>query len=363
MRRPVPQTSGLSTLRNAAIFLVVVVALFLMRFFQAIFTPLVVAMFLLLLIDAVAKVMHHRLPRAPAWARNGAAGVLILAAFAVVGGIFALEAPPFASRLKNLEPRIDTVLGQILGLVGAPAITLEQLSSGVDPTALLARIFSTARTVISYGVLVIIYFGFLLASRAAFGRKLDRLYDTEDRRGGARRVMAAVRDAVERYVRLQTFKALIMALVAWAVVFAMGVHDPLFLAFVVFLAAYVPIIGPIAGSLFPGLMALVQFGDLAHPAILVGVLGGAVFTIDNVLMPKLASDELNVDPLLVLISIGFWGAILGAPGILLSTPLTVTVMAIAAEFQSTRWLAVLISREGEPLGRSVSEARAPSPRA
>ncbi len=47
------------------------------------------------------------------------------------------------------------------------------------------------------------------------------------------------------------------------------------------------------------------------------VLARRVFLIDNVLMPKLQGDELNIDPLLVLISIGFWGAILGAPGVLL----------------------------------------------
>ena len=66
-------------------------------------------------------------------------------------------------------------------------------------------------------------------------------------------------------------------------------------------------------------------------------------------MPKLQGDELNIDPLLVLVSIGFWGVMLGAPGALLSTPLTVTVMAISAEFDGARWLAILISRDGKPI--------------
>jgi len=38
---------------------------------------------------------------------------------------------------------------------------------------------------------------------------------------------------------------------------------------------------------------------------------------------------------------------LGLPGALLSTPLTVMVMAIAAEFEGTRWLALLLSKKGE----------------
>jgi predicted PurR-regulated permease PerM len=140
----------------------------------------------------------------------------------------------------------------------------------------------------------------------------------------------------------------LIAIVAGALMAALGVRDAMFVAFVVFLAAYVPIVGPAIGALFPALAAFAQFDGGARPLALLVVVGTAAFLIDNVLIPKLASDELNIDPLLVLVSIGFWGEIFGMPGILLSTPLTVTVLAITAELESTRWLAVLLSRDGNP---------------
>ncbi len=74
-------------------------------------------------------------------------------------------------------------------------------------------------------------------------------------------------------------------------------------------------------------------------------------------MPKLQGDTLNIDPLLVLISIAFWGFMLGPPGALLSTPLTVTLMAVAAEFAGTRWLAVLISADGQPMREQTERGR------
>jgi predicted PurR-regulated permease PerM len=344
--------AGYTALRNSVVFIAVVLALALVRFFQDILTPLVVATFLMLLIDAVSRVMQRRLPSAPEWMRGGIAGAVILVAFGAIGGLFVLEAPPFAGHIRALAPRLDDLLGRVMILAGAEPMTIRQIFSGVDPSRMLARGFATARSLISYGFLVIIYFGFLLASRSAFGRKVDRLYGTHAQRVSARRVVASVRNAVEQYVRLQTLKALMIALAAWGLMFLMGLHDALFVAFVVFLAAYVPIVGAIAGSIFPGLLALAQFDDLARPAILVGLLASIAAFIDNVVMPKLQSDELNIDPLLVLISIGFWGAILGVPGVLLSTPLTVTVMAIAAEFEGTRWLAVLISRDGHPISNA-----------
>ncbi|MGA0601047.1 AI-2E family transporter [Caulobacter sp. KR2-114] len=341
--------------RNATVFIAVVVALALIKYFQSILTPLVVATFLLLLIDAVARVLHDRMPSAPDWVRGAIAGSLILAAFGAIGGLFAVEAPPFAGQIAGLEPRINAVIAQVMGMAHAQPLTIGQIFSGGDPSHALTSIFATARSLLSYGFLVIIYFGFLVASRAAFSQKVNSLYDTEAHRQGARRILASVRNAVEQYVRLQTLKAAMIALAAWALMFLFKVNDALFIAFVVFLAAYVPIVGAIAGSLFPGLVALSQFSTLTVPALLIAILGSAVFVIDNVVMPKLQSDELNIDPLLVLISIGFWGAILGAPGILLSTPLTVTVMAIAAEFESTRWLAVMISKDGHPI-KGATEA-------
>jgi predicted PurR-regulated permease PerM len=338
--------------RNAAVFMAVVVGFFLIRFFQTELSPLVVAVFLMLLIDAVSRAMQRRLPATPRWVRGGIAGALILAGFALVGGIFVFQAPPFAAHLKGLAPRLDSVLARLMTMVGVTPVTIGDLFSGVDPSVLLTKVFSTARRLISYGVLVIIYFGFLLASRAAFGRKIDGLYDSEAHREAALRVVSSVRNAVERFVRLQTLKALMMALAAWGLMVVFGVHEALFIAFLVFLAAYVPIIGPIAGAIFPVLVAMAQFDDLTRPALLGGILGAVVLVIDDVLMPKLASDELNIDPLLVLISLGFWAAILGAPGVLLSTPLTVTIMAIAAEFESTHWLAILLSRDGHPVAET-----------
>jgi predicted PurR-regulated permease PerM len=190
----------------------------------------------------------------------------------------------------------------------------------------------------------------LVASRATFSRKVEYLYDTERTRESALRVVSSVSHAVDRYAWLQTLKALLIGVSAWILMTVLGVKEAVFVAFLVFLSAYVPIVGAVLGSVFPGLLALSQFDDLARPLLIVGVLATTVFLIDNVVMPKWQGDELNLDPLFILISLGFWAAILGAPGVILSTPLTVTVMAIAAEFEPTRWVAVLLSRDGRPSG-------------
>jgi AI-2 transport protein TqsA len=330
------------------------VVIALVRFFQVIVAPLVVATFLLLLIDAVARVMHRLAPGAPSWVRRGTAGAIILAGFILVGGALALEAPAFAARIQALGPRLNEFILRFGAMAGLKVASVEELISGVGVWKIVGGVFSAARGVVSFAVLVVIYLGFLLASRATFGRKVESLYDSEARQAAAHRIADSVRGAVEQYVKLQTVKAAIIAVAVFAVMSLTGSDEAGFVAFVVFLAVFVPIIGPAIGVILPTLLTLALFGEIGRTVIVAVVMEATVFVTGNVIMPKLTSDRMNLDPLLVLMSLGFWGLILGAPGVVLSTPLTVTVMAIAAEFEGTRWLAVLLSRDGHP----VVEAKA-----
>ncbi len=346
---PLSSLGGQATVRAAIIFLAVVAAGALVRIFKDILAPLVVATFLLLLIDALSRDLDTRFPKLPRLARAIGSAVLIVAGFAAVIVLLAFQGPPFAIELRGVEPGINRLIATVTAMLGQTSFTVHEVFGHADPSIEFGHAFAAARGAITFAGLVMIFLGFLLASRAEFSSKMDRLYDTQHHREQARRVFDSIREAVEDYVRLVTFKALLIAVIAFGVMLALGVESALFVAFLVFLAAFVPIVGAFAGAAIPALVALAQFGDITKPAIILAGLGTAVFVIDNILMPKLQGDELNIDPLLVLVSIGFWGLLLGPTGALLSTPLTVTVMAIAAEFDGARWLAVLISKDGQPM--------------
>jgi len=49
-----------------------------------------------------------------------------------------------------------------------------------------------------------------------------------------------------------------------------------------------------------------------------------------------------------LLSLSFWGLVWGVPGMFLSTPLTVTLMVVTEQFNGARWIAILLSGDGEP---------------
>lgn len=68
-------------------------------------------------------------------------------------------------------------------------------------------------------------------------------------------------------------------------------------------------------------------------------------TIGNVLKPQRMGKSLNLSPLVVILSLTFWGALWGIPGMLLCVPFTVISMIVFAQFPSTRKVAVLLSKK------------------
>jgi AI-2 transport protein TqsA len=325
-------------IRNAIVFIAVVLAGCVVKALQEIITPLVVAVFLLLLIDAFSLGVERRWPSCPEWLRLSLAAILTLAGFTAVVGVCAHYGRDFAAEIAGLEPKLNALIGRVSGALQFPALTLPDLARGDSPSTVLFRVFGAARGVVSRAVLVVIYLGFLLASRRAFTRKTLRLFPEPGRHEHAQRLFQRVRSATEEYMAIQTVKAAMIA-----------VNAP-FWAFLLFLAAYIPIVGGIAGALVPTLVALAEFESPVRPLILLVLLGGGLFLIDNVVMPKIQADRLNIDPVFVLLSLGFWGVMFGLPGVFLSTPLTVMVIAVSAEVPGVRWLAVLLSKEGELVG-------------
>ena len=348
-------------LRNAGVFLAVCAGGAIVNYLSGIITPLVIALFLLVLIDGFDRGVAQRLPALPAWLRSTLGVVLTVAGFAVVTGICAHDVPAFMTQIGVIAPKIDTLLDNLAAQFQAPAPRVGDVFRVFSSAASLTHVFGAARGFNSETALVIIYLGFLLASKRAFGQKIRRMFAAPGAREHAERVMGRVRTASEQYVWLQTLEGRPDRRDRLRHHAGDGCLDALFLALLLFLAAYVPIVGGFVGAVLPSLVALGEFDGPFRPLLLFALLGGTIFIIENVILPKLQSDRLNLDPVFILLGLGFWGALLGLPGALLSTPLTVVVMAIAAEFEGARWLAVLLSKNGELTRAGLPPPEEPAP--
>jgi len=69
--------------------------------------------------------------------------------------------------------------------------------------------------------------------------------------------------------------------------------------------------------------------------------------VGNILEPDLMGKSLNISPLVIIISLVAWGAMWGVAGMFLSIPITMVAILIMYNFDNTRWIALLLSRDGK----------------
>jgi predicted PurR-regulated permease PerM len=123
-----------------------------------------------------------------------------------------------------------------------------------------------------------------------------------------------------------------------------GIDFPLLWGFLAFLLNFIPNIGSIIAAVPAILLALVQFGFPSAIATLIVFLVINVI-IGNVVEPRLMGKNLGLSPLIVFISLIFWGWVLGTVGMLLATPLTMTLKIIFDNMEETRHLGLILGDE------------------
>lgn len=320
--------------------------------FADILRPLALAIFLWLTIDGFADALQRRMPFLPRKAAVPAALLVGLGFLAAVTAFVVDYAASFAGSIGAYRTRLDEVIGQVYGLLplqGAPP-TVGELAERANPSVLLQGIADAIQTFGSEALFVLIYVACLFAAQSTTGAKITEIFAAGEDRDRATRIGTAIRTSMESYLWVQTVTGLMIAAASWVVFSLVGLQNALFWSLVIFLLSYIPVIGGLAASLLPALFALVQFPTPVPAIIILGATQAIGFIVGNIIQPRMTGDSLNISVLMVFLSLAFWGKLWGGPGMFLAVPLTVMLMIVLAQFQSTRWIAVLISSNGRPDG-------------
>ena len=358
MKAPISLPTS-SVARNALVAIAVVATGAAVYWLRDILTPLAMAIFLLIMIDGVKRFIEAR-TRIPQRFAGAAALILIVLLFLasiwiIVNGAagFFDEATGVTSRIG---PRIDQILidgGRVLGIDTVP--TAAELMTQLDVRQYVADAALQAQGVLTGAFFVMIYLAFLLASQSGFRRKIVGMFPDRTARGEALEVFQRVRGGVEGYLWVQTVTGAMICAAAWLLMRAVGLQNAEFWTFVIFVVGFIPVLGGAVAGLAPPLFALVQFGTYWQAAVLLIGLQTILFISGNLIQPRMQGDNQNIDPVVVLLALAFWGKVWGVVGMFLSTPLAVMAMAILAEFKGSRWMAILLSGDGEPYADEEEE--------
>ncbi len=233
-----------------------------------------------------------------------------------------LAFPAYLERWQILEAAIRSRLAT-LGVDPGP----DYYASLAQPGRLLELATTAARnltSVLSLGLLILLYLVFMLAESVAFPDKWRAVFGQNSQGiGGA----ATVLRQVQRYLVLKTAISLATGTAVGVGAFLLGVDFALFWGFLAFVLNYIPSIGSFIAAFPAVIVALLQFG----PGRALGL--AAVYLAVNVILgnfadPILVGRQLRLSPIVVLMSLVFWGWTLGITGLFLAVPLTIALRIV-----------------------------------
>lgn len=326
-----------------------------------ILAPFALAVFLFLVMEGFARSIDAR---SDLLKRGGSRVISILVVFGGFVGFLGL----LAQGIAQFSGQSDAYIARINGLISetyvilklGEAPSLAELLFNDSGQKFISAIGNATSSLTGDLALILIYVAFLFLAQSAWPSKLDRIFPETDQREQVREVGRAARRGIETYLWTQTVISALITALTYATLLLLGVENALFLAALIFILNYIPTIGSIVAAIVPALFALVQ-PEVADwvpgrspndSYVFTGLVLAGVsfwqFSIGNFVQPRIMSDTLNLSALVVLLSLAIWGAIWGIPGMFLSAPLTVLIMILLAQSPSTRWIAILLSANGDP---------------
>lgn len=248
----------------------------------------------------------------------------------------AQQLPVYQERLADLITQTIAQLNK-LGL----DMTTYPLSDYVTPRKVMSLVYfglSLFRGLFTNMFLILLLVLFILLETAGFPRKLQAAFPDPEGTLGHFKSMKA---NVNRYMGLKTLFSLATGVCVWMLLAIIGVDFAGTWGLLAFFLNFIPAIGSIIAAIPAIIWALVQLG---LPSALLTALAYLVVNIiiGNLLEPKFMGHKLGLSPLVVILSMIFWGWVLGPIGMVLSVPLTMIGKIALATSEDTRWIAVML---------------------
>ena len=333
-----------SIARSVLVAAAIAIVLLFIKFASAIIAPILLAVFITVLATPALQWMHRR--GIPRWG----ALALILFVLLDIGSLFAVVTAGGFEAIKDGLPGyqerfvlLSRQVGQWLEEVGIPGShdAITELFNLSRAMGLVRAFLSNAGGIFATGLLVLLAVFFMLLEAPSLEAKLKRAFNpTDEADERLRRVVTSI----NHYMLIKTLTSSGTGLCVGVWLWSMGIDFALLWSLFAFLLNFVPYVGAVLMTIPPVLLALVQF-DI-QSAVLVGT--GIILIngcIGSLLEPRLMGQGLGISTLAVFLSLIFWGWLLGATGVFLAVPLTITLMMALEASPATRPMAILLGPE------------------
>jgi predicted PurR-regulated permease PerM len=198
------------------------------------------------------------------------------------------------------------------------------------PNSLLGIITASAphAAIQLFFALLVVYF--FLAGWTGMRRKTIKSRGSFEGAMTTARVIQQVVEATSTYIGTITVINVCLGALTALILWGLGMDSPVMWGGIVAVANYIPYLGPIVSALLLFVGGLMTFPDvwaaMLPPAIFIGL----HLVEANAITPMIVGRKIEVNPLLILVSLSFWAWVWGTTGALLAVPLLIIIRTVFA---------------------------------
>jgi len=285
----------------------------------------------------------------PSFVASIAALLFIAAALMTASGFLLAQINTVVTVALAYAEEAPAAVASLFGFMGtgAEAAMLNALQS-LDVASYARTAAARAGDVTQAAVLIILFVGFLFAERIWFDTKLTNLMGNQARAERIGKIIASIIWKVNHYLWVKTVVSALTGALTYVLANAFGLELATALGLITFVLNFIPNVGSIIATGIVALIAHIEIGDPTTTLIIFLLAGSIQFINGNIIDPMMMGRALRLSSFGIIISLAFWGAVWGIPGMFLSVPIMVSLLVVCSHVPSLRPIAILLSREGLP---------------
>ena len=147
-----------------------------------------------------------------------------------------------------------------------------------------------------------------------------------------------------KYMLVRTQMSAITGLLVGAFAWIAGLQFPIEWGVIAFALNYIPFIGPFIATVFPTLLAMMQFHSWQAVLSVFICLNLIQFVIGSYVEPRVSGNLLAISPLVVLFATFLWTYLWGLFGTFIGVPIALAIITFCDQHPSSRWLADFLGK-------------------
>lgn len=329
------------------VLLFLVAGIFFLKATAAVFAPLVFSVMIsFMLFPIMQRLERLHIPRVLAVTLIMVVLAVILYVIFVIlqnsFNLFMTDYPRYLNQFRDIYYDITNKIMEKFQLQAAP-----DFFAGTDWNRMVQNyvisLSSTFTKMAGYILLIFIFMFFLFLEYPYLTKKIYQAFSFKEAKKFTI-ISARILKLVGRYFFVKTVISFLTGLEVYIVLTLLKVDFPLVWGGIAFVLNFVPTVGSTVVVILISIQGTVQFyPNLFMPTLIFLLNLGIQQLMGNFIEPRIQGSNLNLSPVLILISLAFMAWMWGAVGAVLAVPVTVMLRVVFGYFDSTRFLSILMS--------------------